>query len=249
MNCNAGSIKTNRKGEYGRVESWYMPKGIANIFSMNEIEKLHRITYNRIGGYYVVNTNKGPVYFHKDQQGLPYIDLDASVYDVATTLVHTVSSNYEGFTKKDIKAAKAARKIQGMIGSPSEKDYGGMVSSNIIKNCPIDSTDVSNARAIFGPDLANIRGKTFRRKPQSVVEEYAAFPKELVSRHKFISIAADVFFVDGIELLLAVAIKLNFVTVEHTPVCTANSLVKHIKRVLQVYNRAGFTVRYIMMDG
>ena len=71
----------------------------------------------------------------------------------------------------------------------------------------------------------------------------------MVSRHKFISIAADVFFVDGIVLLLTVAIELKFVTVEHTPVRTANSLVKHIKRVLQVYDRAGFTVRYIMMDG
>ena len=41
VNCNAGSIKTNLKGEYRRVEAWYMPKGTANIFSMNEIEKLH----------------------------------------------------------------------------------------------------------------------------------------------------------------------------------------------------------------
>ena len=71
----------------------------------------------------------------------------------------------------------------------------------------------------------------------------------MVSRNKFISIAADVFFVGGIALLLTVAIKLRFVTVEHTPVCTAKSLFKHIKRVLQVYDRAGFTVRYIMMDG
>ena len=30
---------------------------------------------------------------------------------------------------------------------------------------------------------------------------------------------------------------------------TAKSLVKHIKRVLQVYDRAGFTIRYIMMYG
>ena len=37
VNCNAGSIKTNRRGEYGRVEAWYMPEGITNIFSMNEI--------------------------------------------------------------------------------------------------------------------------------------------------------------------------------------------------------------------
>ena len=108
-----------------------------------------------------------------------------------------------------------------MIGIPSEKDYGGMVSINMIKNCPIDSTDVSNARAIFGPDLASVRGKTVRRKPKSTVEEYVAVPKELVSRHKFISIAADVYFVDGIGFLLTVAIKLKFVTVEHTPVRTS----------------------------
>ena len=137
-----------------------MPKGIENIFTMNEIEKMHRITYDSIDGYHVVHTDEGPVRFHKDEQGLPYIDLDASVYDAATTLVQTVRSNYEGFTKKDIKAANAARKLQDMIGSPSEKDYGRMVSSNMIKNCPIDSTDVSNARTIFGPDLASVRGKT-----------------------------------------------------------------------------------------
>ena len=81
------------------------------------------------------------------------------------------------------------------------------------------------------------------------MEEYVTVPKELVSRHKFISLTADIFFVDGIAFLLTVAIKLKFVTVEHTTACTAKSLVKHIKRVLQVYDRAGFTVRYIMMDG
>ena len=79
VNCNAGSKKTNRKGDYRQIEAWYMPKGIANIFSMNEIEKLHCITYYIIDGYYVVHTDKGPVCFHKDEQGLPYIDLDASV--------------------------------------------------------------------------------------------------------------------------------------------------------------------------
>ena len=46
-------------------------------------------------------------------------------------------SNYEGFTKKYIKAAKAARKLQGMIGIPSEKDYVGMISSNMIKTAQL----------------------------------------------------------------------------------------------------------------
>ena len=110
-----------------------MSKGRGNILSMNEIKKLHCITYDSIDGYYVVHTDKFPVCVHKDKQGLPFINLDASVYDVATVLVQTVSRNYEGFKKKYIKAAKAARKLQVMIGSLSEKDYGGMVSSNMIK--------------------------------------------------------------------------------------------------------------------
>ena len=49
-----------------------------------------------------------------------------------------------------------------------------------------------------------------------IVEEYVAVPKELVSRHTFISMEADVFFVNGIAVLLTVAIKLKFVTLEHT---------------------------------
>ena len=68
-----------------------------------------------------------------------------------------------------------------MIVSPSEKDYGGMVNINMIKNYPNDSTDVSNDCTIFGPDLASVRGKTVQRKLKSIVEEYAAVPKELVS--------------------------------------------------------------------
>ena len=130
------------------------------------MEKMHHITYDSIDGYYVVHTDTGPVCFHKDKQGLPYIDLNSSVYDAATILVQTVRSNYEGFAKKDIKASKAARQLQGMINSPSEKDYEVMVSINMIKNCPIDLTDVPNARGIFGTDLASFRGETVRRKPK-----------------------------------------------------------------------------------
>ena len=64
-----------------------------------------------------------------------------------------------------------------MIGSPSEKDYGGMESSNMIKNFSIDSTNVSNAHTIFGPDLSSVRAETVLRKTKSIVEEYVAVPK------------------------------------------------------------------------
>ena len=48
--------------------------------------------------------------------------------------------------------------------------------------------------------------------------------------------------------LLTVARRIKFVTAEHLPVRTALSLSRHMKRVLDVYGRAGFRVRTILMD-
>ena len=136
-----------------------------------------------------------------------------------------------------------------MMGNPSEKDYKGMVSNNLIANCPISSKDVSNARTIFGPDLASIRGKTVRRAPEPVVNDYVAVPRTLIEAQKMITLAADVFFVDRTAFLLMVARRIKFVTAEHVPVRTAMSLSKHLKQVLEVYGCTGFVVRTILMDG
>ncbi len=67
----------------------------------------------------------------------------------------------------------------------------------MIANCPVSTSDVSNARAIFGPDLASARGKTVRRMPAPMVAEYVAVPRSLVESNRMLTLAADVFFVDG----------------------------------------------------
>ncbi len=89
-----------------------------------------------------------------------------------------------------------------MTGNPSEKDYKGMVSGNLIKNCPITTTDISKACVMFGPDLASIRGKTVQRAPAPVVADYVAVPHSLVETNKVIRMAADVFFVDSTAFLM-----------------------------------------------
>jgi hypothetical protein len=65
--CNAGLVTTNFKGNYGRLKVWYVPKGIANIFSMHKLKRLYCITYDNWDGYYVVHTPWGEVKFHKDK--------------------------------------------------------------------------------------------------------------------------------------------------------------------------------------
>jgi hypothetical protein len=122
-----------------------------------------------------------------------------------------------------------------MMGNPSEKDYKGLVSNNLVPNCPITSSDMSNAKAIFGPDLPSVRGKTVQRAPAPVVGDYVAVPRSLVDANKTVTLAADVIFVDGTAFLLTVSRRIKFVTAEHVPVRTALSLSKHMKRVMEVY--------------
>ncbi len=81
INCNAGVMMTNELGSFG------IPNGIANIFLMHELEKHYRITYASWEGYYQVHTPRGTGKFHKDEQGLPYIDLDRSAQEAALMLV------------------------------------------------------------------------------------------------------------------------------------------------------------------
>jgi hypothetical protein len=266
INCNAGVMVMNKKGTYGGLKVWYLPDGIANIFSMHELEKKYRITYNSWMGYYVVHTPWGEVRFHKDEQGLPYIDLEklneaATIMllqqgEVAlereadeTALVQTVRGNYEGFTKREVLKAKEARRGQAMLGNPSEADYKGMVSNNLIANCPVSLLDVSNARAIFGPDLPSLRGKPVRRAPAPVVGDYVAVSRSLVEANKVVTLAVNMFFVNGTAFLMTVARRIKFVTAEHVPSRTGAQLSKHLKRVIEVYGRAGFRVRTILMDG
>jgi hypothetical protein len=81
INCNSGAMRTNKVGDFDGHQwdspnAWNIPEGIANIFSMNELEKRYCITYNSWKSYYMVHTKSGEVRFYKDENGLPYIDLE-----------------------------------------------------------------------------------------------------------------------------------------------------------------------------
>ena len=231
VSCNAGVAQAQQLGDLGDMESWYMPNGIANILSQHQVEQKYRITYDSWEGYYVVHHPKGPVRFCKDHQGLPYIDMGKSSTDAVILLVQTVRGNYaKGYTKKEVLEAKVARRQQGMMGAVSENDYPGLVSSHLLRNNNVTPAAITNARTLFRPDLANVRGKTVQTKPDPVVENYVAIPRDFVLANKHLTLAADVFFVDGIPLLLTLSRRVKFVTAKHSPVRTAIALANHLKK-------------------
>ncbi len=119
----------------------------------------------------------------------------------------------------------------------------------MISNCPATTTAITNAHSIFGPDLSNVRGKTMQRAPAPVVGDYVAVLKGVIDQNKTVTLAADVFFVDGIAFLLTIMRNIKFIMANRVATCTAKSLSNHLESVLQVYIQASFSIHTIIVDG
>ena len=46
-----------------------------------------------------------------------------------------------------------------LLGFLLKRDFGNMVGSNMIVNCPVTFDDVKNAKLIFGPDVTSLEEK------------------------------------------------------------------------------------------
>ncbi len=111
-----------------------------------------------------------------------------------------------------------------MIANPTEKEFAGFVRERLLTNCPVTVRNVDNANRIFGPDLANLRGKTTRTKQERVRVEYVQIPWDFVQLHKYVTLVADVMFVNGLPFLVTSLRGLSLVTIEHLPSRTAKRL-------------------------
>jgi hypothetical protein len=163
-------------------------------------------------------------------------------------LVNTVRENFEGYSCHEVEKAKEVRRTQGMIANPTQREFAGMVREQLLTNCPVTVQDVDNANRIFGPDLANLRGKTTRTKPEHVRVEYVQIPRDFVQLQKYVTLVADVMFVNGLPFLVTSSQGLSLVTIEHRPSRTAKHLVQALERVFRIYATTGFIVQTAMMD-
>ena len=122
----------NEIGNLGKLEGmWINEGGIANIVPLEAILKIWRITYDSAGGmnagHYVIHTDHRQFKVQKNSKSMPFIDLDSVEGEVALDLVQTVRGNMDGFTRREVEEAWAAREAQGMMGHPTDRDFLGIV--------------------------------------------------------------------------------------------------------------------------
>jgi hypothetical protein len=178
----------------------------------------------------------------EDNEGLNFKETEENKSD-EYVLVNTIQGNFEGYTRHKIKNAQEARRLQGMIGNPTEEEFGGMVHEKLITNCSVTVQDVHNANQIFGPELANLRGKTTRTKPEHVRVDYVKIPRDFIEMHKYVTLVADVLFVNGLPFLVTSLRGMSLITIEFLPLQTAKRLALTLEQVIRVYGVAGFIVQ------
>jgi hypothetical protein len=195
-----------------------------------------------------VHTNEGIVEFKPSARGLHYHNVSDLESNIKLMLVNTVRGNFEGYTCHEVERAREVQRIQGMIANPTEREFAGMVHEQLLTNCPVTVRDVDKANQIFGPDVANLRGKMTRIKPDCVRVEYVQIPWDFVQLHKYVTLVTDVMFVNGLSFLVTSLQGLSLVTIEHLPSRTARHLVHTPKRVFRIYATAGFVIQTALMD-
>jgi hypothetical protein len=154
----------------------------------------------------------------------------------------------EGFTEREVQDACLAREAQLMVGVPSERDFKSMVSSSQIKNLPFKPDSIPDACCIYGPAVAGVQGKTVRQKPTRVDTAVMDIPRELRWKHRHITMTADIMFVNGWAFFTSLLRRIRLRTAEYTPTRTAKQLGSLLKRVIDMYFRAGYVVTTVLMD-
>ena len=130
-------------------------------------------------------------------------------------MLQTVEQNKNMFNKKELNAADQALKLYQTIGRPGYQVFFDILQRGLIKNCKVTAQDAKNAFAICGPDEGALRGKTVRTTPKRVeTKSLFQLPKDVFEKHKFITIAIDMFYFDAIAFFLTISRNIQFYTIE-----------------------------------
>jgi hypothetical protein len=119
-------------------------------------------------------------------------------------LINTVKENRVGYTQRQFEQAKRARELYHIVGTPTIESFKALIKMNAIKNCPVTTEDVNNAKQIFGTNMSSLfrtnmsslRGKLTKPKSTPVREDSIEIPEELISHNCKIDLCIYIMYVN-----------------------------------------------------
>ena len=155
--------------------------------------------------------------------------------------VQTAADNERLFTRREVHKARGAIELKRKLGFPSDRDLAELASTG--KNLDITPQDVARAHRIYGPNPHVLRGKT--KTPRSTPIKIEHIPRSLQAEQV---LHVDLFFIDKLTFVLAVADPLSLTGITHIPSKSIPAVHKALLDTLRQLRKAGFTVGAIVTD-
>jgi hypothetical protein len=255
MNANTGNKLITLEGDIIVPElsklgkAWYHKDFPVNIVSLAAMSDIYPVTYNNmVEDAIIVYIGKGRV--------IKFIRIWNNLYayipsmEQSTALVQTVEENKKAYTDRQFNEAKRAREYYRNSGCPSVETFKKALAMNLFKNMPITTRDVDIAERIFGPDMGTLKGKTTRKQPKTVKDDYIEIPAEIMTAHQNMTLCVDLMFVNGRPFLTGVDRTVRLRSAEAmNKGKAAEELVSAVNTVVRQYDIAGFKIVSIHVDG
>jgi hypothetical protein len=250
LQSNGGTMQIRHKasitGYHHQV--WFSKFALTNIIALSNLIKQYRVTYDSRDEIFVVHRltdNLPNMEFKMHSSGLHYYEPNHK----DLTFVNTVDDDKKVFSKRQLKGAELAGTLYATLGYPSVKDFKWVIQSNQIKGCPVTVQDIVTAHQIWGKNIAALKGKTTRHKSRHVATDFVKVPTAILKLHRYVTLAADLFFVNRIPFFLTYSRRICFTGVNHLADRFTKTIFKAYHQIHYFYLKRGFHITTLNVDG
>jgi hypothetical protein len=168
----------------------------------------------------------------------------------STIIFSTVAENKTKYTVSYYQRAEKARTIQRRIWRTNTKRYLELANKGWIINCDVTRQDILNAEHIFGPDTGSLKGKTVRKASDQVRSgDLEPIPATIMAHYRKLVLCVDVMKVNKMQFLVTISRAIKFGTVAWLKNAKADTILKQITYVRNIYIKRGFLLEIFEVDG
>ena len=249
ISMNAEDIVTSIIGKTKFGEVYYSPRAAVNVLSYSMMKDIAYKLWQEANDdvFRLQMTENSPVYLFKRREGVYVHDENNKSHTIIKGIVAitTVEENATKYTSREVEAANKARELISKLGNPATATVVRMINSGNIMNCPITAKDVFRSENIYGPSVANLKGKTTTHKATKVdlmnyQSEYEIHEKQICH--------VDIMFIDKLKFLINVVTPINYTFVSKLVTRNTEEIRNKLWSQLNHLNKKGIEIQYIRSD-
>jgi hypothetical protein len=101
----------------------------------------------------------------------------------------------------------------------------------------------------MGKEIAALKGKTTRHKSRHVARDFVKVPSAILKLHQYVTLAANLFFVNRIPFFLTYSQRICFTAVNHIADRFTKTIFKAHHEIHYFYLKRGFHITTLNVDG